>query len=59
MLNTTKDTHKITNYEYVRLARIKNNQEKIKTLGLKQLTFVMRKSSLLKYVLKGRELLLR
>jgi hypothetical protein len=49
MSNIAKDTHKITNYEYVRLARIKDNQEKMKALGLKQLTSVIRKSSLLKY----------
>uniref|UniRef100_A0A2N9IMH0 DUF4218 domain-containing protein n=1 Tax=Fagus sylvatica TaxID=28930 RepID=A0A2N9IMH0_FAGSY len=50
MSNIAKDTHKITNYEYVRLARIiKDNQEKMNALGLKQLTSVIRKSSLLKY----------
>ena len=49
MLNTAKDTHKITNYECVRLARIKDNQEKLESLGLKQLaTFVPRNSAQLK-----------
>jgi hypothetical protein len=50
MSNIAKDdTHKITNYECVRLARIKDNQEKMKALGLKQMTSVMRQSSLLKH----------
>uniref|UniRef100_A0A2N9GD45 DUF4218 domain-containing protein n=1 Tax=Fagus sylvatica TaxID=28930 RepID=A0A2N9GD45_FAGSY len=35
--------------DYNILARIKDNQEKMKALGLKQLTSVIRKSSLLKY----------
>ena len=49
MLNTAKDTHKITNYECVRLARIEDNQEKMKALRLKQMTSVMTQSSLLKH----------
>ena len=34
MSNTAKDTHKITNYECIRLARIKDNQEKMKSFGV-------------------------